>query len=162
MKKNTTSYNGKKSMITINKNLTRTLLIVAIALLVGRRTILIWKRHQSNKFIVAKRDRASQAAQREHESILLIQTLIESAENKLALLRNHADTQADVQQAHLYMDINDLSAELAEIKEKFNRKNSPGLFLLGPLAAPAQIIKERALKKRLLAIEQKIQRLLNT
>ena len=149
-------------MFNINKNLTRTLLIVAIALVVGRRTILTWKHYQSKKLIVAKRDRVSQTAQREQENILLLQALIESAENNLSQLRNHADAQADIQQAYLYMDINDLSAELAEIKEKFNRKNSPGLFLLGPLAAPAQLVKERALKKRLLAIEQKIQQLLNS
>ena len=95
-------------------------------------------------------------AQQEKQAARLMHALIDSAQASLTSLRSYSDKQSNTLQTELYIQINELSQELYDIREKYQRKSSLGFFLLGPLAAPAQVIKERVFKKRLLQLEQKI------
>lgn len=89
----------------------------------------------------------------------LFDTLFNSADIHLQQLANCAGQQRQELQVYLFEQINGLAEEIDSAKSVYYKEKSPALFLLGPLGAPAQKVKERAIKKRLLVVEQKIEEL---
>ncbi|OGB97285.1 hypothetical protein A3F06_00990 [candidate division TM6 bacterium RIFCSPHIGHO2_12_FULL_36_22] len=146
-----------------NQQFVRNLLILILAFVIVRTMVINWKNFKEKRAVarVEYQARNIDIIQREKQAIKLMQIFITSAQANITRLQIYADEQPSTVQSALYTQINDLSQELYDIKEKFQRKQTPSLFLLGPLSAPVQTVKDRILKKRLLMFDQKINKLIN-
>ena len=148
--------------MTSKQQLVRNALIIALFIVVGKKIVIYWKARRQRPPAALTTQQLDTIKLREQQATRLLQARINAAEEHLGQLRTYADTLDNVPQEETYKQINELTHELEAVKAAFNRKSSAGLFVLGPLAAPAQMIKERALKKRLSSLEHDINQIYTT